>query len=105
MKIYSEIEPYNTQYIQVDNIHKIYVEQSGNPDGIPIIFLHGGPGVGVSELYRRYFDPKIYNIILYDQRGSGKSTPYGSVENNTTQYLIEDIKTIYGKLYIFHFKK
>jgi proline iminopeptidase len=98
MKIYSEIEPYNTQYIQVDNIHKIYVEQSGNPDGIPIIFLHGGPGAGINQLYRRYFDPKVYNIILYDQRGSGKSTPYGSVENNTTQYLIKDIKTIFEKL-------
>ena len=98
MKIYSEIEPYNTQYIQVDNIHKIYVEQSGNPNGIPIIFLHGGPGAGINQLYRRYFDPKVYNIILYDQRGSGKSTPYGSVKNNTTQYLIKDIKIIFEKL-------
>ena len=60
MKIYSEIEPYNVQYIQIDNIHKIYVEQSGNPNGIPIIFLHGGPGGGTEPVYRQYFHPKKF---------------------------------------------
>ncbi|MAR78305.1 MAG: prolyl aminopeptidase [Gammaproteobacteria bacterium] len=94
MNLFPEITPHKTHILQVDDIHKIYIEQSGQPDGIPVIFLHGGPGAGISPKYRQFFDPKIYNIILFDQRGSGKSTPYGSTVRNTTQNLIDDIKKI-----------
>ena len=94
MNIFSKIEPYKLDYLTVDNDHKLYIEQSGNPSGIPVLFLHGGPGAGTSSIYRRFFDPTKYRIILFDQRGSGKSSPYGSINNNTSQKLIEDIKNI-----------
>ena len=94
MNIFSKIEPYKLDYLAVDNDHKLYIEQSGNPSGIPVLFLHGGPGAGTSSIYRRFFDPTKYRIILFDQRGSGKSSPYGSINNNTSQKLIEDIKNI-----------
>ena len=100
MKIYPEIEPYESFMMKVDDIHSLYVEVSGNSKGIPVLFLHGGPGAGTSSLYRRYFNPSIYKIILFDQRGSGKSIPYGCVENNTSEDLIQDIKTILDKLHI-----
>ncbi len=92
MKIYPEIKPYESFMMKVDNIHNVYVEVSGNPKGIPVLFLHGGPGAGTSPLYRRYFNPSIYKIIIFDQRGSGKSTPYGCIENNTSKDLVQDIK-------------
>ena len=98
MKLYDEIQPYSEFFLNVSDKHSLYVELSGNPDGIPLVFLHGGPGAGVSPLYRRYFDPKIYKIILFDQRGSGKSTPYASCDNNTSQDLIEDIKSLLDHL-------
>ena len=94
MNIFSKIEPYKLDYLAVDNDHKLYIEQSWNPSGIPVLFLHGGPGAGTSSIYRRFFDPTKYRIILFDQRGSGKSSPYGSINNNTSQKLIEDIKNI-----------
>ena len=100
MKLFPEIKPYENFTLEVDNIHKIYVELSGNPNGIPVLFLHGGPGAGSSPLYRRYFNPSIYKIIIYDQRGCGLSTPYGSCENNTTEDLIMDINLILTKLHI-----
>ena len=98
MKIYPEVKPYESFMMKVDAIHNLYVEVSGNPQGIPVLFLHGGPGAGISPLYRRYFNPSIYKIILFDQRGAGKSTPYGSIENNTSEDLIQDIKKILDKL-------
>jgi proline iminopeptidase len=100
MKTYPEIKPYESFMMKVDNTHNLYVEVSGNPKGIPVLFLHGGPGAGTSPLYRRYFNPSIYKIILFDQRGSGKSTPYGCIENNTSQDLVQDIKKILDKLHI-----
>ncbi len=83
MKLFPEIEPFKTNFLSVGEEHKLYIEQSGNPEGIPVLFLHGGPGAGTSSIYRQFFDPEVYRIILFDQRGSGKSLPYGSIENNT----------------------
>jgi len=100
MKLYPDIKPYNTQFLSMGDDHKIYIEQSGNPNGLPVTFLHGGPGAGTSPIYRCYFDPSIYRIILFDQRGSGKSLPYGSINKNTSSHLIEDIKTIFDSLSI-----
>ena len=103
MHLFPEINPYKEQFLKVDDTHEIYIEQVGNPKGTPVIFLHGGPGAGLSETYRRYFNPEIYRIILFDQRGSGKSKPYCSVENNTSQSLIQDIKKISKELEIEKF--
>lgn len=86
---------HNTQFhLKVDPPHEIYIEESGNPDGLPILFVHGGPGAGCSPDDRRYFDPEVYRIILFDQRSCGHSTPYASVENNTTQALLSDMERI-----------
>ena len=100
MKLYPDIEPYDIQFLSVGDDHKIYIEQSGNPNGVPVTFLHGGPGAGTSSLYRSFFNPSIYRIIMFDQRGSGKSLPYGSISKNTSSHLIEDIKTILDSLNI-----
>ena len=94
MNLFPKIEPFNIEYLSVATNQKIYIEQSGNPNGMPVVFLHGGPGAGTSPVYRRFFNPRKFRIILFDQRGSGKSTPYGSVANNTSAGLISDIKTI-----------
>ena len=92
--LFPEIEPNKEYMLTCGNIHNIYVEESGNPDGQPILFLHGGPGGGCSAKQRRFFDPKYYRIILFDQRGCGKSTPLGETKENTTEDLINDIETI-----------
>ena len=92
--LYPSIQPYLTDTLNVGEGHCLYWEQSGNPNGIPVLFLHGGPGAGCSPNDRRFFDPKYYRIVLFDQRGSGRSTPYASVKNNTTQLLIRDIETL-----------
>ena len=89
--LFTEISPYDENFLSVSNIHTIYYEQSGNPEGLPIVFLHGGPGSGTDPNHRRYFDPKFYRIILLDQRGCGKSTPHACIEENTTFDLIEDL--------------
>ena len=91
---YKEIEPYETGFLDTEDGHSIFWEKSGNPDGIPAVFLHGGPGSGSSPYWRRIFDPEKYNIIQFDQRGSGKSTPHASLENNTTQHLISDMEKL-----------
>ncbi|MEQ8290152.1 MAG: prolyl aminopeptidase [Gammaproteobacteria bacterium] len=93
-ELYPEIEAFSSDKLQTDSDHVVYYEQAGNPDGIPVVFLHGGPGSGCNENHRRYFDPKKYRIILLDQRGCNRSTPNGHVENNTTQALIADIDAI-----------
>jgi proline iminopeptidase len=80
--------------LAVDGLHTIYWEEVGNPNGIPVIFLHGGPGAGLSPQHRRFFDPDAYRVILFDQRGAGKSTPLGEWRDNTTQLLIEDIERL-----------
>lgn len=80
--------------LQVDDVHTLYVEESGAADGIPVLFIHGGPGAGCSKYDRRFFDPDLYRIILYDQRGAGRSTPHAELRSNTTTHLIEDIEVI-----------
>ena len=92
-KLFPAIEPYDTGFLKKGK-HKIYYEQCGNPKGKPAIFLHGGPGGGCGSLSRRFFNPKKYRIILFDQRGCGKSKPHTCLEDNTTWHLIEDIESI-----------
>ncbi len=92
--LFPPVQPRRHGMLAVDDLHTIYWEEVGNPDGIPVIFLHGGPGAGLSPLHRRFFDPQQYRVILFDQRGAGKSLPLGECRNNTTQLLIEDIETL-----------
>ncbi|XP_048422221.1 proline iminopeptidase-like [Pyrus x bretschneideri] len=92
--LYPNIEPYNSGFLKVSDIHTIYWEQSGNPDGHPVVFLHGGPGGGTSPSNRRFFDPEFYRIILFDQRGAGQSTPHACLVENTTWDLISDIEKL-----------
>ena len=94
MNLFNPIKPFLEFSLDVGDGHSLYVEVSGNENGIPVLFLHGGPGAGSSEIYRRYFNPKKYKIIIFDQRGCGKSTPFGACENNTSEQLINDIKLI-----------
>ncbi|KAI5481549.1 proline iminopeptidase [Pseudohyphozyma bogoriensis] len=88
------ISPYKTEFLQVDEIHNISIKQYGNPDGKPVVFLHGGPGGGCDAYDAQRFDPAKYHIVLFDQRGSGDSTPASCLENNTTQHLVSDIEKI-----------
>jgi hypothetical protein len=92
--LYPSIEPFDQRMLDVGDGHRIYVEQCGNPDGVPVVVLHGGPGGGCSPAMRRYFDPVHYRIILFDQRGCGRSRPHASVEANTTWHLVRDIERI-----------
>lgn len=92
--LYPEIEPYRTGRLRVSNTHELYFEESGNPNGKPVVFLHGGPGGGTEPKHRRYFDPATYRIVLFDQRGCGKSTPFASLEDNTTWHLVSDIEAL-----------
>jgi proline iminopeptidase len=98
--LYPEINPYHTFFLATGSQHAVYVEQSGNPDGIPVIFLHGGPCSGTRPDHRRFFNPELYHIILFDQRGCGLSLPFGELENNTTQDLIDDMERIRKQLAI-----
>lgn len=93
-KLYPEIEPFDSDFLQVSPEHEMYYEQSGNPDGKPVLYIHGGPGAGASAKSRRFFDPEHYRIILFDQRGCGKSKPHASLENNTTWELLKDIELL-----------
>lgn len=92
--LYPEIEPYDEGMLPVSSLHTIHYEQCGNPRGTPVVFLHGGPGGGISPAYRQFFDPEAYRIVLFDQRGSGKSTPHASLEENTTWHLVDDIEKL-----------
>ncbi|MCZ4352049.1 prolyl aminopeptidase [Roseovarius aestuarii] len=96
--LHPPVEPYDSRMMDVGDGHVIYMEQSGNPDGIPVVVLHGGPGGGCSPAMRRYFDPLRYRIILFDQRGCGRSRPHASVEANTTWHLVADIEQIRREL-------
>ena len=98
--LFPEILPYNCGHLAVDHGHTLYWEECGNPDGVPALFLHGGPGAGLSPAYRRFFDPAYYRIVLFDQRGAGKSTPLGEYRHNTTPLLIQDIEAIRAMLKI-----
>ena len=91
---YPEIEPYDSGGLMVDDPHELYYEQCGNPDGEPILFLHGGPGAGCSEIDRRFFDPQHFRIVLFDQRGSGRSTPVGDISNNSMTHTTRDIEQL-----------
>ena len=92
--LYPPVEPFDQRMFDRGDGHSIYVEQSGRPDGLPVVVVHGGPGGGSSPAMRRYFDPSVYRIILFDQRGCGKSIPHASVENNTTWHLVGDMEAI-----------
>ena len=91
---YPPIRPYDSGHLRVSPIHEIYYEQSGNPRGKPVVFLHGGPGGGTDAKMRRFFNPKRYRIVLFDQRGCGKSRPTASLEDNTTWHLVADIEAL-----------
>jgi proline iminopeptidase len=95
---YPEIQPFNTFFLETGSLHRVYVEQSGNPDGIPVVFLHGGPCSGTKPDHRRFFNPERYHIILFDQRACGQSLPFGELEGNTTQDLIADMERIRTQL-------
>lgn len=92
--LFPEIKPYARHELAVGAPHVLYIDESGSPGGLPVVFIHGGPGAGCDSLSRRFFDPNLYRIITFDQRGSGRSTPYASLENNTTWDLVEDLERI-----------
>lgn len=92
--LFSPIEPYDGGRLALDDTHSMYWEVSGNPTGRPVVFLHGGPGAGAGPDHRRFFDPRHYRIVVFDQRGAGRSTPLGATENNSTQHLIADMERL-----------
>jgi len=92
--LYPEIQPRASAMLRLDGVHSMYWEESGNPAGLPVVFLHGGPGAGSTPKHRRFFDPAAYRIIVYDQRGAGRSTPLGELRDNTTPHLIADLETL-----------
>lgn len=92
--LYPELEPFNQGHLPVDGTHEIYFEECGNPQGVPAVFVHGGPGGGTDSSQRRFWDPQHYRVILFDQRGCGQSRPHASLENNTTWHLVEDIERL-----------
>jgi proline iminopeptidase len=94
LALYPEIEPFDSGMLQVSALHTLYYEQCGNPHGKPVVFLHGGPGAGCNAKCRRFFDPKVYRIVLFDQRGCGRSTPHAELRENTTWDLVADIERL-----------
>lgn len=92
--LYDPIEPYDSGRLKVSAIHELYYEQCGNPKGKPVVYLHGGPGAGLIPEYRQFFDPNAYRVVLFDQRGSGQSTPHANLEDNTTWHLVADIEQL-----------
>ena len=106
MKTNKNLHPYKKGYIEVPDGYKLYFELYGNPKGIPVIFLHGGPGAGFSDSDKQFFDKRRYNVIFFDQRGSSRSKPFGSIKNNTTQDLVKDINRVldyldFDQVYVF----
>ncbi|HHM04164.1 MAG TPA: prolyl aminopeptidase [Gammaproteobacteria bacterium] len=94
LTLFPDIKPYVKHSLKVDDVHTLYVEECGNPEGVPVVFIHGGPGSGCEAYHRRFFDPNVYRIVLFDQRGAGRSTPHASLENNTTAHLVADMEQI-----------
>ena len=101
--LYPPLDPFDQRVLDVGDGHRIYVEQCGNPNGVPVLVLHGGPGGGCSPAMRRYFDPAVYRVVLFDQRGCGRSRPHATIENNTTWHLINDIEAVRSVLGIDRF--
>ena len=93
-QLFPSIEPYQTHSLSVADGHRLYIEECGQSDGLPVVFLHGGPGAGCESYHRRFFDPAVYRIILFDQRGCGRSTPHASLQGNTTAALVADMEAI-----------
>jgi proline iminopeptidase len=94
LPLFPPVEPFQSGTLALDAIHRMYHEQSGNPRGVAVVFLHGGPGAGASAVHRQFFDPAFWRIVIYDQRGAGRSTPLGSLQDNTTPNLIEDLERL-----------
>ena len=94
LPLFPPIEPFSSGMLELEAPHRMYYEQSGNPRGVPVVFLHGGPGAGSSAVHRQFFDPAFYRIVVFDQRGAGRSTPLGCLENNTTPRLIDDLERL-----------
>src|ERR1700755_2482180 len=97
-ELYPEIEPYSAGLLELDGLHRMYYEECGNPSGAPVVFLHGGPGAGSAPAHRRFFDPEHYRIVVYDQRGAGRSRPLGELRQNTTPHLVEDLERLRVRL-------
>ena len=100
--LFPPIDPYAAGRLPVDSVHTLYWEQSGNPQGQPVLFLHGGPGAGATPTHRRFFDPAHYRVVIHDQRGAGRSTPLGSLQNNSTAHLVADVERLRRHLRIEH---
>lgn len=100
LNLFPKIDPYRTAYLNVSGGHELYFEECGSPDGKPVVVLHGGPGAGCNETLRRFFDPKRYRIVLFDQRGAGRSRPHANLEANTTWDLVDDIEKLRAHLNI-----
>lgn len=92
--LYPDIKPYAEHRLKVDDLHELHIEECGNEKGLPVVFVHGGPGAGCEPYHRRFFDPTEYRIVLFDQRGSGRSTPHAALDNNTTAHLVADMEII-----------
>lgn len=99
-EFYPEVEAYKTGMLKVSDVHTLYYEEAGNPNGKPVVFVHGGPGGGVDASMRRFFDPKVWRVILFDQRGCGKSTPFSELKDNTTWDLVSDMEKLREELKI-----
>jgi proline iminopeptidase len=94
LPLFPPLEPFSSGMLDLDAPHRMYFEESGNPHGVPVVFLHGGPGAGASAVHRQFFDPSFYRVIVFDQRGAGRSTPLGCLEDNTTPKLVEDMEAL-----------
>lgn len=97
-RLYPPLEAFHSGYLEVSSLHRVYYEQSGNPRGKPVLFVHGGPGGGTHPRMRCFFDPAVYRIVLFDQRGCGRSTPHACLEDNTTWHLVADMERLRGHL-------
>ena len=93
-ELFPDTVPYDSGLLDLDGLHRMYWEVSGNPDGVPVIFLHGGPGAGATAGHRRFFDPAFYRIVIFDQRGAGRSLPLGELKDNTTPHIIGDMEKL-----------
>jgi proline iminopeptidase len=102
--LYPPIEPFRTGFLRVSDVHELYFEESGNSDGKPVVFLHGGPGGGTDAKMRTFFNPQVYRIVMFDQRGCGKSRPHASLADNTTWHLVDDIEKLRQHLGIKHWQ-